>query len=152
MGLNLKETTIWVKKMVSESISGQINQNIEGFGTRIKFMAWVSTDGRTVECTKENGKIMKCQVQVSTDTRMGGDTEEIIQMMKKMDMEYTTGMTVVFMKAIGCKVNSMVLESIMMPIKLFEMGFGRMGNASSGLNRSRLIRLMKVCLTILSIL
>ena len=68
--------------------------------------------GRTVERIPDNGKIIICMVKAPIHGPMVGDMKASTKWIRSMAMVFTTGLTAVYIKAIGLMENSMVKVNI----------------------------------------
>ena len=70
-------------------------------------MVLVTTNGLMAKNILDIGKIMTCMVSVFINIKMGIHMKDCMKMIKKQDMEYTSGLMDVFIEDIGIKENNM---------------------------------------------
>ena len=116
--VNMKVITQKVKNMVRVYISGKMAPCTTETGLKTELKDTVNTNGKTAECTLDNGKIIICMVKEFTLGPMVEDMKASMKWTKNMDLVSTSGQMVEFTKETGLMENNMAKANIYYKIKL----------------------------------
>lgn len=76
MEVTIRESSLKMKSLVMESITGKMENLIKDSGTIAKWMEKVSLSGQMVKSMKENTKMIKSMVMEFFNGKMGGDMKD----------------------------------------------------------------------------
>ena len=102
-----KVHTIMAKNMEMENLSGLTDQNTKESFETITLKERVNTHGRTEECMRVVGKIIKCMDLVCLSGQMGDHIMANTLMIRNMDLENFIGLMEKFTKGLGLMAVSM---------------------------------------------
>lgn len=93
--------------MVTVSIIGQMEVNSKEIGKKTKLQDLAFISGKMAEYTKVTGNKIICTDKVFTNGRMVENMKEVIQTIRKKDMEFTPILTGAATEVIGKMENNM---------------------------------------------
>jgi hypothetical protein len=114
--------------MVTVSIIGQMEVNLKEIGKKTKLQDLEFISGKMVEYTKVTGNKIICTDKVFTNGRMVENMKEVIQTIRKKDMEFTPILTGAATEVIGKMENNMEKVYLSVQKESQERASGKMEN------------------------
>ena len=114
--------------MVTVSIIGQMEVNSKEIGKKTKLQDLAFISGKMAEYTKVTGNKIICTDKVFTNGRMVENMKEVIQTIRKKDMEFTPILTGAATEVIGKMENNMEKVYLSVQKESQEKASGKMEN------------------------
>ena len=114
--------------MVTVSIIGQMEVNLKEIGKKTKLQDLAFISGKMAEYTKVTGNKIICTDKVFTNGRMVENMKEVIQTIRKKDMEFTPILTGAATEVIGKMENNMEKVYLSVQKESQEKASGKMEN------------------------
>lgn len=114
--------------MVTVSIIGQMEVNSKEIGKKTKLQDLAFISGKMAEYTKVTGNKIICTDKVFTNGRMVENMKEVIQTIRKKDMEFTPILTGAATEVIGKMENNMEKVYLSVQKESQERASGKMEN------------------------
>lgn len=125
---NMSASTPMEWSMVTVSIIGQMEVNLKEIGKKTKLQDLEFISGKMVEYTKVTGNKIICTDKVFTNGRMVENMKEVIQTIRKKDMEFTPILTGAATEVIGKMENNMEKVYLSVQKESQEKASGKMEN------------------------